>query len=106
MDNDYNAPILSEIIDVIIQETTISLNDDSQYVEFVFDNLGTETILIKIKDKLTETIKTIKLISNASIGFKQLNVSSIKVLTTSGTSKLFYCFQGYLKTIVLGEGVS
>lgn len=100
MDSDYNAPIQSDIIAVTTQEQEIFCDSEiGQYVEFLFDNQGTEMILIKTQNCITGCFKTIKLVANASIEFKQLNIKSIKVYTGSGTSNLFYCFQGFLRSL-------
>lgn len=96
----YNAPLLTDNIDITNIHTIILLNEDVEYQEYLFDNQGDSLINIKIKYDINHKIeKILKLSSNSSIIITQTNITSIEVYTDLGISKLFYCFQGFLRSL-------
>ena len=90
MERPYNAPILTNTIDVTETETSIHLGHTSEYESFLFDNQGDETITI------TLGISVINLASGMYIEITQDEITSLKVKTAADkTSILFYKCQGY-----------
>jgi len=87
----YTAPIKSGRISVNDVGTTISWTTPYNYLEFLFDNQGSEMAIISIPfhDEISLSV-------NAQIVIVQAKINSITIKAPTGkTTTVLYTFQGY-----------